>query len=230
MDELDEIVNSFGEETASDSSKKKIKKKPQKTALSTASAVGLGAAATGATIAGFGLGGSAGIATAGLLATLLALHSALPVNKKTAPVEPVSDTWRARPKANMVKWLMKQSGVKLETIAKYLGCSVSYLNTKLARDSFSFEDLILAAYACGYTFILVSNDEAIDYPAMNRVDLVTHFESSDLEVLERVNAIEEEARAAKREEYEKKKAEYERELEQKKADLERLREEYGIMD
>ena len=75
------------------------------------------------------------------------IYKALPIYKNIALVEPVSDTWKNRPKANIVKWLMKQSGVGLEEVAAHLGCSVSYLNNKLSRESFSFEDLILAAYA-----------------------------------------------------------------------------------
>ena len=193
-----------------------------------ASLLGTAAAtAVVATAAGNPLTTATGMTAAGIL-TLSSILDSMPINKKTAPVETVSDTWKSRPKANLIKWLMKQSGVKLETIANYLGCSVSYLNTKLARDSFSFEDLIIAAYACGYTFILAKNDKAIDSPDVNRLDLVEHFENSEPEVLERINTIEEEIQAAKREEYERKKAEYEQELEKKKAELERLREEYGI--
>ena len=123
----------------------------------------------------------------------------------------------------MVKWLMKRSGVGLDTIADYLGCSVSYLNTKLARDSFSFEDLILVAYACGYTFTLTDN--AGEDEAVYRVDILKHFDISDPKVWERINAIEERilTQNQRREEYEKKKAALE-------AELERMKEEYGIKD
>ena len=135
-------------------------------------------------------------------------------------VDTVSDTWKNRPKANMVKWLMKQSGVSLEVVAAHLGCSVSYMNNKLTRDSFSFEDLILAAYACGYTFVLVNNNEEISSEDSFRVDLFQHFENEEgQEVLERINAIEEEKKKAKRAEYEAKKAE-----------LERMKAEYGFED
>lgn len=153
--------------------------------------------------------------------TLLAIiYKALPVNRNIAPVEPVSDTWKNRPKANMVKWLMKQSGVSLEEVAAHLGCSVSYMNNKLTRDSFSFEDLILAAYACGYTFVLVNNNEEISSEDSFRVDLFQHFENEEGKaVLERINAIEEEKKAAKRAEYEAKKAE-----------LARMKAEYGFED
>lgn len=156
---------------------------------------------------------------AGVIYSLIKKYRSLPVNKNTAHVETVSDTWKTRPKANMIKWLMKQSGTSLESVAEHLGCSVSYLNNKLNRDSFSLDDLILAAYACGYSFVLVKNDELIDYPAMCRLDLLEYFRYSDPEVLKRINAIEEGVQKARREEYE-----------QKKAELERMKKEYGFED
>ena len=156
---------------------------------------------------------------AGVIYSLIKKYRSLPVNKNTAHVEAVSDTWKTRPKANMIKWLMKQSGTSLESVAEHLGCSVSYLNNKLNRDSFSLDDLILAAYACGYSFVLVKNDELIDYPAMCRLDLLEYFRYSDPEVLKRINAIEEGVQKARREEYE-----------QKKAELERMKKEYGFED
>ena len=149
------------------------------------------------------------LAVGAALSALLKSHSALPVNKKIAPVETVSETWSDRPKANMVKWLMKRSGTSLDTVAEYLGCTVNYLNNKLTRDSFSFEDLILVAYACGYTFTLVNN-EKVDEADSFRVDLFQHFAISEPKVLERINRMEEEKIKAAREEYEQKKAELER--------------------
>ena len=130
----------------------------------------------------------------------------------------------------MVKWMMKQAGVSLETIAEHLGCTVSYLNTKLARDSFSFEDLIVIAYACGYTFILANNNG--EEEPVFRVDIIRHFENSEPEVLERINAIEEKTQlqVTKWQEYQKKKEEIEQEYEKQMAKLEKMREEYGIKD
>ena len=57
-------------------------------------------------------------------------------------VEPVSETWEDRPKSNIVKWLMDKSGRSLEEVAESLGCTTSYLNNKLHRDSFSLDDMI----------------------------------------------------------------------------------------
>ena len=135
---------------------------------------------------------------------LSAIYKSLPVNKKIAPLEPVSNTWKNRPKANMVKWMMKQSGTSLDKIAAYLGCSVSYLNNN----------------ACGYTFVLVNNNEEISSEDSFRVDLLSHFDNEEGEkVLARINAIEEAKKQAKRAEYEAKKAE-----------LERMKAEYGFED
>ncbi len=157
-------------------------------------------------------------AVANTVMALLRKYNSLPVNKNIAPVNSVSDTWKSRPKANLVKWLMKESGTSLETVAAHIGCSVSYLNNKLTRESFSFEDLLLAAYACGYTFALIKNDVELENSALHRVDLLEHF-NNDPDVLKRINIIEEKTQKVKREEYEKKKAE-----------LDRLRKEYGFED
>lgn len=157
-------------------------------------------------------------------------YSSFQVNEKTAPVEPVSDTWKKRPKANMVKWMMRQSGVPLEQVAEHLGCTVSYLNTKLARDSFSFEDLILVAYACGYTFTLADNNG--DGEAVYRVDIIRHFENSSPEVLERLDEIEAKAQVeqARREEYETKLAALEKKKAELEAEFEQVKQEYGFED
>lgn len=189
--------------------KKRLSPEPESTILTmTNLGVASGAIAPGA-----------GIAVAAT--TLLALiYKALPVNKSIAPVEPVSDTWKNRPKANLVKWMMKQSDTSLEEVAAHLGCSVSYLNNKLTRESFSFEDLLLAAYACGYTFVVVNNKEEMKSEDSFRVDLLSHFDNEQgKEVLERINKIEEEKKKAIRAEYEAKKAE-----------LERMKTEYGFED
>lgn len=155
----------------------------------------------------------------GAMVPLIGKHLILPVNKKTKPVSIVSETWKTRPKANLVKWLMQSSDTSLDTVASYLDCTVNYLNNKLTRDSFSFDDLILIAYACGYTFVLTDNNEEIQSENSFRVDLLDYFGNSDPAKLERISRIEDEKQNAIREEYEKKKAE-----------LERMKAEYGFED
>lgn len=119
--------------------------------------------------------------------TIEHLNEVLP---DVASVEYVSDTWKSRPKANMVKWLMSKSGTSLDTIAEYLGCSRQYLNNKLFRDSFSFDDLVIVAFACGYSFTLTSNDDDIAHRSIYRVDVADFFQNSDKDVLARIRRLE----------------------------------------
>lgn len=135
------------------------------------------------------------------------------------PIDFVSATWEDRPKANMVKWLMSKGRVSLDTIAEYLGCSRQYLNNKLTRDSFSFDDLVIVAYACGFSFTLTSNSEDQEKRSTYRVDIVDYFKACDDDVLVRISDIEKKSKEAKRAEYESKKAE-----------LERMRQEFGFED
>ena len=166
-------------------------------------------------------------AYAAMAGTSTVLHSlkafnkyrSAPLNKSTAAVEPVSDTWAGRPKANLVKWLMLQTNTEIEKVADYLGISVGYLNIKLTRDSFSFDDLVLAAYACGYSFVVINNDVEVNDPNFYRIDMLKYFENNEDQVLERIAEIEEKEHREKREEYERKKAE-----------LARMKEEYGFED
>lgn len=190
-----------------------------------ASAVELGSEA--ATLATATLGATSGVfpvaialpIVSGMVSALAARYLSLPVNKDTKPVGSVNGTWKGRPKANLVKWLMQRSGASLDTVAAYLGCSVNYLNNKLSRDSFSFDDLILVAYACGYTFMLAGNNEEVTSATSYRVDLLSFFEDNDPDILSRISIIEESKQKAARREYE-----------EKKAELERLRTKYGFDD
>ena len=102
----------------------------------------------------------------------------------------VSETWKNRPKANIVKWLMNKSGTSLDTVAEYLGCSRQYLNNKLSRDSFSFDDLVIVAFACGYSFTLTSNDEDVANRTVYRVDVTDYFQNSDQETIDRIKRLE----------------------------------------
>lgn len=210
------------------------------TGLAAGTATGL-AVGTGAALLTFGVGSGLGGAALGTAvataasaaapfaavpialgvvgAALSGKYKSLPITKKTASVDPVSETWEDRPKANIVKWLMQQSNTSLEAVAEHLGCTVTYLNNKLFRDSFSFEDLILVAYACGYSFALVNNNTELEAQDAYRIDLIEHFRHNAPEVLDRVNAIEERIQQERRAEYE-----------QKKAELERMKAEYGFED
>ena len=142
----------------------------------------------------------------------------------------VSKTWENRPKANMVKWLMDKSGVSLDTLAAYLGCSRQYLNNKLTRDSFSFDDLVIAAYACGFTFTLTSNEVKDGKQDVYRVDLGEYFKTSQ-DVLDRISTVKNESAAADllRADYQRKMAELEIEMERQQQEIERRKQEIERM-
>lgn len=61
---------------------------------------------------------------------------------------PTSGIFYDRNNSAIIKYFMKCSGMPTGPMANYLGCSTSYFNNKLARNSFSIEDLMVASYVC----------------------------------------------------------------------------------
>ena len=55
-----------------------------------------------------------------------------------------------KPKSYLIQTLMRNGGVCRADAAKALGVKLSYFDTKLYYDRFSFEDFITLANACGY--------------------------------------------------------------------------------
>ena len=121
-------------------------------------------------------------------------------------LELVSETWRQRKKSNLIKWLMQHSHLQLEEMADCLGCSTQYLNNKFNRDSFSIDDLIVAADASGYVVTLVPDQ---DGEAVS-INFLNWFEDYDEETLARIARIKREHRESKYAEYEALKAEIDR--------------------
>lgn len=56
-----------------------------------------------------------------------------------------------RNKSRLIRQLQRNAGYSTEEMAKLLGYSKTYFNNKLYRNSFSFEDIVTATTACGYT-------------------------------------------------------------------------------
>ena len=67
------------------------------------------------------------------------------------------NVWRDRPKSVLVKEIMSSFNISLPEIAKAFGTSVSYVNTKLSRNSFSFEDLLLLLYLADLKINIVTD-------------------------------------------------------------------------
>lgn len=85
--------------------------------------------------------------------------------------ERMDKTWGNRPKSKIVKSLMEVGHLNGRAVAEKLGVSVQYFNNKLHRNSWSFEDLIQVADACGYSFVLMPTDAAHMVMLDQRVDV-----------------------------------------------------------
>jgi len=51
---------------------------------------------------------------------------------------------------------MKKGNISIDDLASLISCSKQHLNNKLNRDSFSFEDILVAAYVCGFSVCLAN--------------------------------------------------------------------------
>lgn len=69
------------------------------------------------------------------------------------------ETYKNRPLSLLVIKLMKKSGLTKDEVADALFIDRKYLNNKLSRNSFSFNDIVLVAHACGYEMIFTNPKE-----------------------------------------------------------------------
>ncbi len=152
------------------------------------------------------------------------------------PLNYPTETWKTRRKSWLMKCLIKNRGLSVEHLAKILGTSVSYINTKLARDSFSFEDILTVAEATGYSVVFYDKTDPksiIKEPSTVRMQTVKlpkwsypvnfnlWFEDTDPEVIARLKKFSNEQNEAK---------EAQQLYLQKKAELEELKAKYGFKD
>ena len=119
-------------------------------------------------------------------------------------------------RTDLIKWMMKKSGASIEIMVGYLNCgSKQYFNNKCHRNSFSIDDLILAAHACGFDILLTNKDGTIAIS----LDPSTYFGEGRTDIRERIKTMDE-----KTKDWREKHAEYE----QLKARLKQMKEEYGF--
>ena len=116
-------------------------------------------------------------------------------------------------KTALIKKMAEESNTSIETLSEYLGCKPQSLRNKMFRNSFSIDDLVIAAYACGFSVVLKNNATNKD----TVIDLVEFFKPMDDDILVRISDLEKKNKAAKRAEYNKLKAE-----------LKKMRDEYGF--
>ena len=127
----------------------------------------------------------------------------------------LSSTWKTRKKSNLIKILMKKGNISIDDLASLIGCSKHYLNNKLNRDSFSFEDILVAAYVCGFSVCLTNKRTK----KTEEIDVKDFIENNTNYSWDQISSFSSEQQLKIRKEYE-----------QKKADLERMKEEYGFQD
>lgn len=92
-------------------------------------------------------------------------------------IEYVNQKWENRPRSNILKWLMAKKDIDVSSMADILGLTVGSFNSKLARGSFSFDDILLAATACGFTLSFTDNKTKESYS----IDPATYFEDYESE-------------------------------------------------
>lgn len=105
-------------------------------------------------------------------------------------------------KSELIKAIIKKSAITRKELAVYLGITEYYLDNKFSRNSFSFDDFVIVAYACDRKIGFLRDDVTfIDY-----VDPDDYF-GNNSEVLKRLKDADKNKKKRIREEYEKKKAE-----------------------
>lgn len=104
-------------------------------------------------------------------------------------IRPLKKLWENRPKSNLIQFMMKQSGVDRNRLTRYFGKRVDLFNNKLNRNTFTFEEIVTAAYACGFNIAFIK-DEKIwlisrkDYMSPYAIDMAKKIFKEDLEDLE----------------------------------------------
>jgi len=124
--------------------------------------------------------------------------------------------WRNKKKSALIRWLMsKKADLNREKLGELFGSSKGAVDMKMSRDSFSIDELIIAAYAADYEIVLRNNSTGDE----KTIDAREWFRNYDKDTFERLKSIHPEPTSAELAAYERKKRE-----------LEDLKREYGIKD
>ena len=99
----------------------------------------------------------------------------------------------------LIKNMMNASNISLDLLAAYLGCKPQSLRNKFSRDSFSLDDLLITALACGFSVVLKNNSTNEEHP----IDPVDFFKPLKDDVLVRISDLENKVKEEKRAEYER---------------------------
>ena len=152
---------------------------------------------------------------------LLAKYGGVPLNQvgDMKSVDLINDSFDNRPRSNLVKWMMEKSNKTVDDLAECLGCTTTFINNKLHRGTFSFDDLIMIAYICGFFITITDNNPDEEERCTYQIDVKDYFRNYNKDALEQLFAYEERVRKQQKAEYDK-----------LKAKLEKMKEEYGFED
>lgn len=128
-----------------------------------------------------------------------------------------SGSWRRKRKSYLIKWLMNEKeDLTREKLGELFGSSRDAVSQKLSRDSFTIDELIIAAHAAGYDLALRNRETE----RLKLIRALEWFKDYDDVVYERLkNLVPQSVKIIKRSEYE-----------MKKKELEALKAEYGFED
>ena len=73
-------------------------------------------------------------------------------------------TYMHRRRSNLITWMMDKSGTDAEAVSKALEISKEHFSSKLNRDSFSIEDVVVVSEACGYSLVLMNEAKGYRVP------------------------------------------------------------------
>lgn len=125
-------------------------------------------------------------------------------------------SWQNKKKSALMRWLMNQkTDLTREKLGKLFGSSKGAVDMKMSRDSFSIDELIIAAYAADYELVLRNKANGDE----KTIDARDWFRNYDKDTFERLKSIHPEPTSAELATYERKKME-----------LEQMKMEYGIKD
>ena len=152
---------------------------------------------------------------------LLAKYGGVPLNQvgDMKSVDLINDSFDNRPRSNIVKWMMEKSNKTVDDLAVCLGCTTTFINNKLHRGTFSFDDLIMIAYICGFFITITDNNPDEEVRCTYQIDVKDYFRNYNEDALEQLFAYEERVRKQQKAEYD-----------ELKAKLEKMKEEYGFED
>ena len=110
-----------------------------------------------------------------------------------------------KPQAKIIKFMMDEAKIDIPVLARFLNCQPQSLRNKFNRDSFSIDDLVVTAYACGFN-ILLKKDGSTNEDEDRVINPETYLKSRGDDAWDRIFALKNKDYVSKRAEYDELKA------------------------